>query len=126
MWFNFGINFIHVIKIYPFEHPYNYVYVVMIILLKLMDEFQDKINSLWTFEMMTLCLSHTKNEKCGFKKYVIVISKINKKISHHEMNNLIVKCIEIFSISFLFVVKNLNCHDFCHFLQLILHFTLKS
>jgi hypothetical protein len=28
MWFNFGINFIHVIKIHPFEHPYNYVYVV--------------------------------------------------------------------------------------------------
>jgi hypothetical protein len=30
MRFNFGINFIHVIKIHPFdsfEHPYNYVYV---------------------------------------------------------------------------------------------------
>jgi hypothetical protein len=43
-------------------------YNLMIILLKLMDEFQDKINSLWTFEMMTLCLSHKKKEKCGFKK----------------------------------------------------------
>jgi hypothetical protein len=52
-------------------------YNLMIILLKLMDEFQDKINSLWIFEMMTLCLSHTKNEKCGLKKYVIVISKLN-------------------------------------------------
>jgi hypothetical protein len=31
MWFNFGINFIHGIKIHPFdsfEHPYNYVYVI--------------------------------------------------------------------------------------------------
>jgi hypothetical protein len=51
----------------------------MIILLKLMHEFQDEINSLWIFEMMTLCLSHTKNEECGFKRYVIVISKLHKK-----------------------------------------------
>jgi len=54
-------------------------YNLMIILLKLMDEFQDKTNSLWTFEMMILCLSHTKNEKCGFKKNVKVISKLIKK-----------------------------------------------
>jgi hypothetical protein len=33
------------------------------------------MDSLWTFEMMTHCLSHTKNENCGLKKYVIVISK---------------------------------------------------
>ncbi len=31
--------------------------------------FKKRMDSLWTFEMMTLCLSHTKNEKCGFKKY---------------------------------------------------------
>ncbi len=37
--------------------------------------FKKKKDSLWTFEMMTLCLSHIENEKCGFKKYVIVISK---------------------------------------------------
>ncbi len=54
-------------------------YNLMIILLKLMDEFQDKTNSLWTFEMMILCLSHTKNEKCGLKKNVKVISKLIKK-----------------------------------------------
>jgi len=33
------------------------------------------MNSLWTLEMMTLCLSHIENEKCGLKKYVIFISK---------------------------------------------------
>ncbi len=37
--------------------------------------FKKKIDSLWTFEMMTLCLSHIENEKCGFKNYVIVLSK---------------------------------------------------
>ncbi len=26
------------------------------------------MDSLWTFEMMTLCLSHIENEKCGFEK----------------------------------------------------------
>ncbi len=38
-----------------------------------------EMDSLWTFEMITLCLSHTENEKCGFKKYVIVISKLKFK-----------------------------------------------
>jgi hypothetical protein len=33
------------------------------------------MDSLWTFEMMTLRLSHIENEKCGLKEYVIVISK---------------------------------------------------
>jgi hypothetical protein len=56
------------------------------------------MNSLWTIEMITLCLSDIKNEKCGLKKYVIVTSKIYKKIGHHKMNNLIVRCIEIFPI----------------------------
>jgi hypothetical protein len=45
---------------------------------------------------------YTKNEKCGFKKYVIVI-KI--KIGHHKMNNLIVKCIENFPISIFSYLK---------------------
>ncbi len=27
-----------------------------------------RMDSLWTFEMMTLCLSHIENEKCGLKK----------------------------------------------------------
>jgi hypothetical protein len=31
--------------------------------------------------LMTLCLSHTKNEKCGLKKYAIVISKLKLKNS---------------------------------------------
>jgi hypothetical protein len=60
--------------------------------------FKKRMDSLWTFEMMTLCLSHTKNEKCGLKKYVIVISKIKIKIGHHKINNLIVRCIENFPI----------------------------
>jgi len=44
-----------------------------------MDEFKKRMDSLWTFEMMTLCLSHIENEKCGFKKDVIVISKLKNK-----------------------------------------------
>ncbi len=56
------------------------------------------MDSLWTFEMMTLCLSHTKNEKCGFKKYVIIILKLKLKINHHKINNLIVRYIENFPI----------------------------
>jgi hypothetical protein len=56
------------------------------------------MDSLWTSEIMTLCLSRTKNEECGLKKNVIIISKLKLKIGHHKTNNLIVKCIEIFSI----------------------------
>ncbi len=41
--------------------------------------FKKKMDALWTFEMMTLCLSHTENEKCGFKKSIIVISKFKFK-----------------------------------------------
>jgi hypothetical protein len=41
--------------------------------------FFKKMDSLWTFEMMTLCLSHMENKKCGFKKYAIVISKLKLK-----------------------------------------------
>jgi len=33
------------------------------------------MDSLWTFEMMTLCLSHIENEKCGLKKYDLFISR---------------------------------------------------
>jgi hypothetical protein len=42
------------------------------------------MDSLWTFEMMTLCLSHIENEKCGFKKYVIVLSKYKYKPLSNE------------------------------------------
>ncbi len=41
--------------------------------------FKKRMDSLWTFEIMTLCLSHTENENCGLKKYVIVISKLKLK-----------------------------------------------
>ncbi len=41
--------------------------------------FKKKMDSLWTFEMMTFCLSHIENENYGFKKYVIVISKYKYK-----------------------------------------------
>jgi len=60
--------------------------------------FKKGMDSLLTFEMMTLCFSHTRNENCGFKKNVIVISKLKLKIGHHKMNNLIVRCIEILPI----------------------------
>jgi hypothetical protein len=33
-----------------------------------MNEFFKKMDSLWIFEMMTLRLSHTKNENCELKK----------------------------------------------------------
>jgi hypothetical protein len=34
----------------------------------------------WTHcGLLTLCLSHIENEKCGLKKYVIVISEKKKK-----------------------------------------------
>ncbi len=51
-------------------------YTLLKILLKIMDEFWEKNGfGLWSFEMITLCLSHIKNEKYGFKNYVIIISK---------------------------------------------------
>jgi hypothetical protein len=40
------------------------------------------------------------------------------------MNNLIIS-IEKFPIYIFFIFKNLTCHDFYHFLQLIFHFKLK-
>ncbi len=43
--------------------------------------FKKIMNSLWTFEMMTLRLSHTQNEKCGFKKHVIIILKFKNRPS---------------------------------------------
>jgi hypothetical protein len=48
--------------------------------------------------MTTLHLSHRKNEKCGLKKYVKVVSKYKFKIKHHQMKNLLLKCIETFQI----------------------------
>jgi len=41
------------------------------------------------------------------------------------MNNLIVRCIEIFPIQFFFTFKILTSHDSHHFFQLVFHFTLK-
>jgi hypothetical protein len=38
--------------------------------------------------MTTLCLSHIENEKCGFKKYIKVVSKEklkNKASSNEEL-----------------------------------------
>jgi hypothetical protein len=70
------------------------------------------LDSLWTFEMMIPCLSHIKNEKCGFKKCHSNIKTIHfmvvyKKIHHHKMNNLIVRCIKKISI-FFFHIKKFN------------------
>jgi hypothetical protein len=41
--------------------------------------FKKRMDSLWTFEMITLCLSHIENENFELKKYVIVISKLKLK-----------------------------------------------
>jgi ribosome-associated toxin RatA of RatAB toxin-antitoxin module len=40
----------------------------MKILLKIVDEFFKKMDSLWSFEMMTLCLSHIKMKNVDSKK----------------------------------------------------------
>ncbi len=55
-------------------------YILLKTLLQIMDEFFKKNGlELWTFEMTTLCLSHIESEKCGFKNYVIVLSKLKLK-----------------------------------------------
>jgi hypothetical protein len=41
--------------------------------------FKKRMDSLWTFEMMTLCLSHIENENFELKKNVKVISKSKLK-----------------------------------------------
>jgi len=53
--------------------------------------------------MITLCLSHRKNEECGFKKYIKAVSKNKNKIKHHQMKNWLMKCIKIFLIFFYFI-----------------------
>ncbi len=47
----------------------------MKIIIKVMGELQNIMTSLWSFQMMTLYLSHKENEKCEFKNYVIVMLK---------------------------------------------------
>jgi hypothetical protein len=49
--------------------------------------------------MTTLHLSHKESEKCGFKKYVKVMSNLKIiTIINHYMKNLLMKCIETFLI----------------------------
>jgi hypothetical protein len=36
--------------------------------------------------MTTLCLSHIENEKCGFKKYIKVVSKKKKEKKESSLN----------------------------------------
>jgi hypothetical protein len=63
-----------------------------------MDEFWENnglIVDFWNDEAMFV--THIK-WKCALKKYVIVISKLKWIKNHHKMNNLIVRCIENFSI----------------------------
>jgi hypothetical protein len=50
----------------------------------------------WTFEMMTLRLSHKESENYEFKNYVTIMSKLKLNIGHHQMRNLRIKCIEHF------------------------------
>jgi hypothetical protein len=56
--------------------------------------------------MTTQHLSHIKNEKCGLKKYVKVVTK--SKIKNNQMKNLLMKCIETFMIYILLFLKVLN------------------
>jgi hypothetical protein len=51
----------------------------------------------WTFEMMTLRLLCRENENYEFKKYVIIVSKREKK-GHYWMSKLRVRCIETYLI----------------------------
>lgn len=37
--------------------------------------------------MMTLYLSCKNNDKCGFKKYDVVLLKKNEKKNHNQMKN---------------------------------------
>jgi hypothetical protein len=53
--------------------------------------------------MRTLLLSHRENEKCGFKKYIKVMSK--KNFNSNQMKNRLMKCIEIFLI-YIFSILN--------------------
>jgi hypothetical protein len=62
--------------------------------------------------MMRLCLSYTKNEKCGLRKYVIVISK------------LIVRCIENFPI-YIFHVKKFDLSWFSSFFTIDIPFHIE-
>jgi hypothetical protein len=75
--------------------------------------------------MITLRLSHKKNGKCEFKKYVKVVLKKKKKKKHHQMKKLLMKCIEIFLIyiyiNFFESIKQRDCYKF---LSLKVHFTL--
>ncbi len=41
--------------------------------------FKKRMDSLWTFEMMTLHLSHIENENYKLKKYIIVMSNLKLK-----------------------------------------------
>jgi hypothetical protein len=60
------VNFliIHITMDFSKNHIKNYGYLL-----------KKWMNSLWTFEMMILHLSHIETEKCKLKKYVIVMSK---------------------------------------------------
>jgi hypothetical protein len=73
------------------------------------------MDSLWTFEMMTLCLSHIENEKCGLKTYVLCIS-ISKLYIYWK--NILEDTLKIFQYIYIyiyFIFKNLICYDLCHF-----------
>jgi hypothetical protein len=46
--------------------------------------FKKRLDSLWTFEMMTLCLSHIENENVDSKKCHSNIKIKIKKTCHHK------------------------------------------
>jgi hypothetical protein len=55
------------------------------------------MDSLWTFEMMTLYVCKQKMKNVDSKKYHSNV-KIKIKKSHHKINNLIIKYVKIISI----------------------------
>jgi hypothetical protein len=55
------------------------------------------MDSLWTFEITVLSLSHIKFT-CGFKKHDIVVSKLKLKNSPHQMRFVKIKCTETLPI----------------------------
>jgi hypothetical protein len=63
---------------------------------------------------MTLRLSHKKSEKCEFKNYAIIMSKLKLKIGHHQMRNLRVKCIEHFQYKKLLLFFKMGDYVYIH------------
>jgi len=54
-----------------------------------------KIDSSWTFEIITLSLSHIKF-MCGLRKHDIVMSKLKSKLIPHKMRSVKKNTLKLF------------------------------